>query len=170
MNVLVCTNWNRISEKVFNPCKKWFAIIIIMCGLLNINVQAVQRAQSSISNGPAPDEAVEQNTRQNMERISDASSTDTISIDSREGIRDVGDTENLLSESMELKNVAEEQEDTVVALSKPLPYKMRKLLIHGSFYVVGACTLIAGGVASRFHPHVDPDEYTNCTTDNSSLT
>lgn len=50
---------------------------------------------------------------------------------------------------------------------KTLFYKMRKLLIHGSFVVVGASVLIAGGVSSHYHPHVDPEEYGNCT-DNSS--
>lgn len=48
-------------------------------------------------------------------------------------------------------------------------YKLRKLVLHGSFFVVGICILIAGGISSRFHLYVDPVEYLNCTDyDNSS--
>ena len=54
-------------------------------------------------------------------------------------------------------------------IARKVSYKLKKLLLHGSFYVVGACILIAGGVSSHFHPHVDPEEYSNCTGfDNSS--
>ena len=43
------------------------------------------------------------------------------------------------------------------------PYKLKKILLHGSFFVVGVCILISGGVSSLYHPYVDPDEYVNCT-------
>ena len=47
--------------------------------------------------------------------------------------------------------------------NRRLSYKLRKILIHGSFYVIGLCILIGGGVSSRFHPHIDHGEYSNCT-------
>ena len=57
----------------------------------------------------------------------------------------------------------------VPSISWSMSYKIRKLFIHGSFYIIGLCILIGGGVSSRFHPHVDPEEYSNCTDfDNSS--
>ena len=85
------------------------------------------------------------------------SSSDSSSINSEDTNEDK-DAESLLPD-MTIKN-----EDTVKSkLRKTLSYKMRKFLFHGSFYVVGVCILIAGGVASQFHPHVDPEEFLNCT-------
>ena len=75
------------------------------------------------------------------------------------------DTNNLLSD-IEGK---EQHLHSVILTEKKLAYKIKKLLIHGSFYAIGICILISGGVSSRFHPHVDPEEYSNCTSfENSS--
>ena len=80
------------------------------------------------------------------------------------GICVEGDTENLISD-VELQNMGEEKKVRKPSLHsrRKLSYKARKLLLHGSFYVVGISILVAGGISSRFHPHVDPEDYTNCT-------
>ncbi len=81
------------------------------------------------------------------------------------------DTDNLLSKSerLEVKEQCTNQYNLKKTLNKKLSYKIKRLLIHGSFYAIGLCILIVGGVSSRFHPYVDPEEYSNCTSfDNSS--
>ena len=78
-----------------------------------------------------------------------------------------GDTVNLVSD---LEPDNSHKQFKGLGKNKVSYYKIRKLLVHGSFYVIGLCVLIGGGIASRFHPHVDPEEYSNCSTfDNSSL-
>jgi hypothetical protein len=78
------------------------------------------------------------------------------------------DTDNLLSD-VELQSMGEDKDESPVTTPslyfnrRPLGYKCRKLLLHGSFYVVGLSILVAGGISSHFHPHVDPEEYANCT-------
>ena len=72
---------------------------------------------------------------------------------------------------MELEDVQREDKDVDLVVSPPreaLSYKIRKLFLHGSLFVVGVCFLVAGGVASRYHPYVDPEEYSNCTHGNVS--
>ena len=40
-----------------------------------------------------------------------------------------------------------------------------RILSRGSLFVIGLAILVAGGVASNYHPyHVSPGEYENCTT------
>ena len=85
---------------------------------------------------------------------------------------------NMLLSDMELDDVVKNfssrstVEGAVVTRRHPqtiLSYKIRKLFLHGSFLVVGVCILVAGGVASRYHPYVDPEEYYNCSgLDNTS--
>lgn len=90
------------------------------------------------------------------------SEPDASSIDDLVCECDGRDTENLLS-GLELANGEE------VIPNKLLSYKVKKVLFHGSLFAAGVCILIAGGVSSRFHPHVDPEQYYNCTAmDNSS--
>lgn len=73
------------------------------------------------------------------------------------------DTDNLLSER------EPREESNLHFKDSTVKRKIVKLFIHGSFYVVGLCVLIGGGVSSRYHPHVDPEEYSNCSSfDNSS--
>ena len=39
-----------------------------------------------------------------------------------------------------------------------------RILSRGSFFAIGLAILVAGGVASNYHPyHVNPNEYNNCT-------
>ena len=39
-----------------------------------------------------------------------------------------------------------------------------RVLSRGGFFVIGLAILVAGGVASNYHPYsVDPGEYENCT-------
>ena len=68
------------------------------------------------------------------------------------------DTENLLSDCDEQKEHLDQGKEQKIAkstlLKKKLPYKIEKVLIHGSFYAVGLCIPIVGGVLSCFHPHV----------------
>lgn len=44
-----------------------------------------------------------------------------------------------------------------------------KVLSQGSFFALGLVVLVAGGVASMYHPYVDPDEYENCTASTEQL-
>lgn len=40
-----------------------------------------------------------------------------------------------------------------------------RILSRGSLFVIGLAILVAGGVASNYHPyHINPGEYENCTT------
>lgn len=99
--------------------------------------------------------------------------TDTSSLSSASGCMEE-DASNLISDAVELHSINEgprESRDVHIEKATPtkkLSYKMRKLLLHGSFYVIGICILIAGGVSSRFHPHVDPEEYANCSSFHNS--
>ena len=43
-------------------------------------------------------------------------------------------------------------------------HSIGKVLLHVSFYVVGIAVLIAGGVGSRYTPYVDPEDYSNCSS------
>ena len=104
-----------------------------------------------------------------QQQESSPTESDTISLDSTSS--DDRDTKSFLPD-VELEDTAGGSEQEVVVhevLKPPLHYKIRKLFLHGSFFVVGVCILVAGGVASRYHPYVDPEEYYNCSThDNSS--
>ena len=74
------------------------------------------------------------------------------------------DIENLLSDAgLDVIQGSEEAPKSMVTTSRKLSYRVKKLLIHGSFFAIGISLVIAGGVSSRFHPHVDPEEYSNCT-------
>ena len=90
----------------------------------------------------------------------------TSSFGSTDGVTVERDTQNLISD-VELHNMGEKEGSQIRTSSlhnrrKP-SYKIRKLMLHGSFYVVGISILVAGGISSRFNPHVDPEEYSNCT-------
>ena len=81
------------------------------------------------------------------------------------------DTDNLLAGVKPLKVNKQQSDQGDIIYFEKTHNKMRKLFVHGSFYVIGLCILIGGGVSSRFHPHVDPEEYSNCSSfDNSSFT
>ena len=42
--------------------------------------------------------------------------------------------------------------------------QMLRVLSRGSFFAIGLAILVAGGVASNYHPYyLDPGEYENCT-------
>lgn len=95
------------------------------------------------------------------------SESDSSSLNSLE---DDKDTDNLLSD-VELEGFPKDQHIEEAIHSTPrkyLSYKIRKVLFHGSFFVIGVCILVAGGVSSHYHPHVDPEEYYNCTTFSNS--
>lgn len=130
--------------------------------LIKVNIlQAIERAHGSLSQ--EKDTQHHDTSEPGEERTE--TSFDTSSLSSRDYSCDEEDTENLLSDVDH--EDAEEENDVplkTVTSSKRLSYKMRKVLIHGSFFFVGICILVAGGVSSHFHPYVDPEEYYNCTS------
>ena len=58
-------------------------------------------------------------------------------------------------------------DDTTVTLTRSLRMDVRSrvllILSRSSLFVIGISILVAGGISSKFHPHVDPMEYENCT-------
>ena len=131
-------------------------------------MQAMKRAKGPLHapqllENSESDESIEETSGEKIETVSDSSSVNSTCNDDGNLLPDV--------ELVDKANDTAGNEEVVtekVTLMAIFNYKTRKILIHGSFYVVGVCILIAGGVASRFHPHVDSDEYSNCTTFNDS--
>ena len=120
-----------------------------------------------------PDDAIEIGTVNNEEERLETASITSKTSSSSSGSHDETDRDNLISgEDSKLQKEENEDRDqnqfTEVLYSKTRAYKLRKLLIHGSFFVVGVSILIAGGVSGTFHPHVDQDQYSNCTSSNLS--
>ncbi len=98
----------------------------------------------------------------------EGSTSDTVSITSSNSNDD--DTDILLSEA-DLEPIREGQchdeeldDIKIIDYRKKMTYRSKKLLIRGSFLVIGISILVAGGVSSRFKPHVDINEYSNCST------
>jgi len=93
---------------------------------------------------------------------------DTVSLDSRDSAEDRASIEDtntlLLTDDEHLKSSV----NTCKMTTKP-SYSIRKLLLHGSFYVVGVAVLVAGGVGSLYTPYVDPEDYSNCSSTNFSM-
>ena len=120
--------------------------------------QAIRIAQRS-----KPDDAIELDTVNNEEKTALITSKTS---SSSSGSHDETDRDNLISgENSKLQKEENEDRDQN-QFTEVLYSKTRKLLIHGSFFVVGVSILIAGGMSSTFHPHVDQDQYSNCTSSN----
>lgn len=129
-------------------------------------LQAIRIAQRS--KPTQPDDVTELDSVNNDKEETASVTSETSS--SSSGSRDETDQDNLISgEDSELQKEEYKDRDPQVLYRKTRSYKLRKLLLHGIFFVVGVSILIAGGVSSIFHPHVDTDQYSNCTAFDNNL-
>ena len=88
---------------------------------------------------------------------------DTVSLNSRDSSEDQfsnEDTTTLLSDDEHSNSSVDEASRIKTKRS----HGIGKVLLHVSFYVVGIAVLIVGSVGSRYTPYVDPEDYSNCSS------
>ena len=77
----------------------------------------------------------------------------------------VGDDQEDSEELIKECDITSDNTTVTPSRSHRMDARSRILLVlsRSSLFVIGITILVAGGISSKFHPHVDPMEYDNCT-------
>ena len=141
-------------------------------------LQAMQRAQGSgrEDGTKASDGEVGTTAEDDTQKDIEMKPNQEGSVDREEDVKllsmDSASLEDETSFMNEAPEVTNDEVNEGRKVGSPLPQQTRskrtrtcilKILNRGSLFAVGLAVLVAGGVASNFHPYVDPGEYENCT-------